>query len=294
VPTPLGCGLAIVLTGLAGALVAMSINTADAHAVAAVVLPTLLVAGVGFVDDHQGLSARLRLLVHFVCAAACVLALAPMLGPQPGPAWWLGLALCVPTVAWCTNLYNFMDGIDGIAASEGLFVGLAAAWLLHGRGMDGIAWLLAVCGGACAGFLAWNWRPASIFMGDVGSGALGFLFAGSAVATWIGGALTPWVWILLLGVFAADATTTLVVRWRRGDRLTQPHRSHAYQRLARRLGDHGHAVRWTIAINVFWLLPLALLAAARPGLGPWLAVPGVGVLVWAALRLGAGRPDEAT
>jgi Fuc2NAc and GlcNAc transferase len=294
VPTPRGGGLAIVATLLGAAAIVVWLRPAGALVVAAVVLPTLVVAMLGLVDDHRGLSANFRLRVQFFCAAASVVALWATLGPRPLPGGWFALALvlCVPAIAWCTNLYNFMDGIDGIAASQGVFVALTAAWLLQGRGMDGIAWLLVACGGACAGFLAWNWRPASIFMGDVGSGALGFFFGAVALATWVGGVLTPWVWILLLGVFIADATTTLAVRWHRGDRLAEAHRSHAYQRLSRRLGDHGKVVRWVVAVNLLWLMPLATLATVRPNWGGGLAVTGIGALVYAALRLGAGRPDH--
>lgn len=294
VPTPRGGGVAIVATLLGAAALVSWLRPAAALVVSAVVVPTLVVAALGLVDDHRGLSASFRLRVQLLCAAACVFALWAALGPDPVPGGWftIALVLCVPAIAWCTNLYNFMDGIDGIAASQGVFVALAAAWLLHGRGMDAIAWLLAACGGACAGFLAWNWRPASIFMGDVGSGALGFFFAAVALATWVGGALLPWVWVLLLGVFVADATTTLVVRWRRGDRLAQAHRSHAYQRLSRRLGDHAKVVRWIAAVNLLWLMPLAVLATVRPQWGGGLAVVGVGALVYAALRLGAGNPDH--
>jgi Fuc2NAc and GlcNAc transferase len=293
VPTPRGGGVAIVLT-VAAAAPFIAARVPDAVApFGAVILPTLVVALLGLLDDRYSLTAGLRLVVQLACAVSCIAAVTAIVRPVPSVGTAAVLVFCVFATLWCTNLYNFMDGIDGIAGTEGLFVSVAAAVLISGRDASGIAELLWVTAGACGGFLVWNWQPARIFMGDVGSAALGFLFAAVATFTWLTGAMSPWVWAILLGAFVTDATVTLLVRWRRGEKLMEAHRSHAYQRVARKLGSHGSTVGWLLALNLLWLLPIAALAQHWPGHAPWLACLALGPLAVAAYRSGAGRADES-
>jgi Fuc2NAc and GlcNAc transferase len=117
---------------------------------------------------------------------------------------------------------------------------------------------------ACLGFLVWNWPPARIFMGDVGSGYLGYVIAVLAIASARGNPTALLSWLILGGVFFCDATVTLVRRVLRRDRVHQAHRSHAYQWLARRWGSHSRVTIATALINLCWLLPCALFAAAHP------------------------------
>ena len=130
------------------------------------------------------------------------------------------------------NLFNFMDGIDGLAASEALFVIRAGAWLSAAGG--GVTAASGVLAGACAGFLLWNWPPARIFLGDAGSGYLGYVTAVLALASARGNSDAIWVWLILGGVFFVDATVTLVRRVLRGEHVHEAHRTHSYQWLARR------------------------------------------------------------
>ncbi|MCM5572386.1 glycosyltransferase family 4 protein [Burkholderiaceae bacterium FT117] len=298
VPTPRGGGIAIV-AGFALAATGWTLASGDARAGElwlALVPPALLVACVGFVDDHRPLSARLRLLAHFVAAAWAV----GMLGGLPaiplpaGPLYLgaAGTALAIVGTVWCLNLYNFMDGIDGIAASEAVFVALAAA-MLGGPGSAAFVPLLALAA-ASAGFLVFNWPPARIFMGDVGSGFLGLALAGLLLAQQAAGDLPIGAAIVLLGVFLSDATATLLVRLLRGDRIHEAHRSHAYQRAARRFGGHRPVTVAVIAIDLLWLLPLAWLAARFPGWSLPVAAAALGPLSALALALGAGRPDAGS
>jgi Fuc2NAc and GlcNAc transferase len=159
------------------------------------------------------------------------------------------------------NLFNFMDGIDGIASVEAVSVALGGAvvWSLAGSGSG---WLLAVVFAACVGgFLIWNLPPARIFMGDAGSGFLGLVIG--ALSLWCSQAAPHlfWSWFILLGCFMVDGTTTLVRRVRRHDKFNEAHRSHAYQYAARKHGSHQTVSLAFLAITTLWLLPIALLVA---------------------------------
>jgi Fuc2NAc and GlcNAc transferase len=186
-----------------------------------------------------------------------------------------------------------MDGIDGIAASETLSVGLMAALLLTlgtGIGLTATAGVALALAAASGGFLAWNWPPARIFMGDVGSGVLGFVLAVLALWSAIHEELSLVVWLILAGVFLVDATLTLLIRMFRGERWFEAHRSHAFQHAARRWGSHRTITLSVLAINVGWLLPMAWLAATHPSWELALLALALLPLTLLAYRLGAGRP----
>lgn len=270
-PTPRGGGLAIVTAFLAGLLV-LTLTGPDGAAGFSLLLlgSSLLVAGVGLGDDLRSLTAGKRLLVHLLAALLLVWGLGrpEVAGNAPGRIVGLGWpagCLLVLAVAWSLNLFNFMDGIDGLAAGEAAFVAGGAALLLAGRGgvreMQ-LLWLLAV---ACLGFLRWNWPPARIFLGDVGSGFLGFVLAALALRTAVFDDLLPVAsWLILPGVFLTDATATLLRRVARRERWYQAHRSHAYQQAAARYGSHRPITLAVMAINLFWLLPLSGLCVIVP------------------------------
>jgi Fuc2NAc and GlcNAc transferase len=151
---------------------------------------------------------------------------------------------------------------------------------------------LLLLAAATAGFLFWNWPPAKIFLGDVGSGYLGFALGVLALWTVDEGWLTAWVWLILGGAFIADATVTLLVRARIGARLAESHRSHAYQRLSRYWSSHRTVSIAFIVVNVLWIAPWALLAAYFPNIGAACTVAALAPLFLLAARLGAGRPGE--
>ena len=232
VPTPRGGGLAIVLT--------WSVLVTLLTLAGLIPLPWslawlgggLLVAGIGSVDDHRSVAARWRLLVHFGAAVWAVFWLGGLPSLQVGP-WSLplgpmGAPLAVVALVWLTNLYNFMDGIDGLAGAEALTVAAVAGMLLWWSGAPALAlccWALAA---GSAGFLRWNWPPAKIFMGDVGSGWLGFTLGLLALVGERSGVLPALVWLILLSVFVWDATFTLLQRVWRGQRWYNPHRAHAW------------------------------------------------------------------
>ena len=194
------------------------------------------VAVIGWIDDHGGLTVRTRLVAHAL--AACVI-LPLVLLPVPVPAWPL-----VAVVAWwifcciaAANVVNFIDGIDGLIGLTALVFGAYAS--LVGAPGGAAAMLGAALAGAAAGFLAWNWSPARIFLGDVGSSAIGFVFVIVGVLLMHETGRGIIMTFLPLWPIVLDANVTLFRRWRRGEALTEAHRSHFYQRLAN--GGWGHA-----------------------------------------------------
>lgn len=297
-PTPRGGGLAIVAVVLASLVALAVVGVLPMRELWGLAGAGLLVGGIGWVDDHRHVPAPLRLLVHFAGAAW---ALAWLGGLPPVELFgaavdlrWPGQALALVYIVWMLNLYNFMDGIDGIAGVEAVTVCLGAVVLhrLVDPSSEGSATSLLVAGAVC-GFLVWNFPRARIFMGDVGSGFLGILLALMSLEA---GRVAPelfWGWLVLLGAFVVDATTTLMRRLLRFEAVHEAHRSHAYQRLAHRIGSHPPVTLSVGAINVLWLLPMAILVATRRVDG----VLGLGVayapLIGVALALGAGRPNES-
>lgn len=264
-PTPRGGGLAIVASLIAALTTLYYLKLLAPTAYAALAGAGLAVALIGFADDHRPVAARWRLAVHFAAAAWALFWLggAPTLivfGIELAP----GLASTVVVtlyLVWLLNLYNFMDGIDGIAGIETVCVAVGGSVLFLIGGQPGAA-LAALCmAAAAAGFLAWNLPPARIFMGDVGSGFLGIV---AGVLSLLAAHFDPqllWAWLILLGVFVVDASYTLLRRVLRGEAVHLAHRSHAYQRAARHFGGHLPVSAGVAAINLLWLMPLALLVA---------------------------------
>lgn len=294
-PMPVSGGLGIVLPFylLAGFLLLRGSLPQD---VFLALLAGMPVAAVGLIDDIRKLDIRTRLPAH---AAAAAWAL-----------WWLGdvPAIAFPGVSldtpillqmlaflalvWLLNLFNFMDGIDGLAAGEAVFVMLAACLFAVLNANQSGALLSAVLALLCCGFLVWNWPPAKIFMGDVGSAFLGFVIGVLALASMLQGSQNLWSWILLLGVFIVDATYTLLRRVLTGQRWYDGHSTHAYQHAARRFGSHGKVSLGVLLINLFWLAPLAWLSNHYPAAGLLITICGLLPLIALAVLLGAGGAQE--
>ena len=241
-PTPRGGGLAIAAVLLGAIALLLLDGDLDRHLGAALLGGGALVAAVGWADDHGGVRAAYRAVVQLAAAVWGVAWLGGFptitLGTRvyaPGPA---GSVLAVVGVVWCINFYNFMDGIDGIAALNGIVVGAFGALLLSDSGHAYLAVISTIVAGTCAGFLYWNRPPARIFMGDVGSGLLGFVFAMLALASERQAGPAVLLWVLLLGVFVVDATITLARRVLHGERWYDAHRRHAYQRLVQSGRSH--------------------------------------------------------
>jgi Fuc2NAc and GlcNAc transferase len=287
-----------VLVTTMGLLLLRAAGVIDPALTVVLVLGGLSVAAVGLWDDYRSAPVALRMAAHFGAAilAICLLGKAPVLNAgqlvvDPGP---IGPVLNVLAIVWVLNLFNFMDGIDGIAASEAAFICTGASilgGLLAQSALPQLAPALLLAA-AALGFLCWNWPRAAVFMGDVGSGYLGYVIVVLAIHSAQTTRVNIYAWLTLGGVFFVDATLTLCRRvWRR-EPASGAHRTHAYQWLARRWGSHARVTTAVLAINVFWLLPAAAVAVKLPTSAPWILLAAfipVGVLAWLS---GAGRAEE--
>lgn len=291
--TPVGGGLSIVFVFALGT-VAMFVFAFITTTQLGVLLSALPVAMAGLADDKKPLDFRVRLAIQAACALFALIWVGALpaipFGPFSLPLGLLGFVLVPVAFIWLTNLYNFMDGIDGIAGAQGAFVCAGAAVIFLQHGDSTLALLCLLLFSAYIGFLVFNWQPASIFMGDVGSGFSGFMLGALALLGHSAGTMSLWSWVLLLGIFIVDATATLLTRWHLRQRWYEAHRSHVYQKLALRYGSHSAVVWRILLLNVLWLLPLALLAGKLPEYGVYFAITGLLPLSVAAFMMGAGRP----
>lgn len=276
-PTPRGGGLGAVTAILASfiAIIAVTDHAAVSFAnpaiVAAGVAACIAIAAIGWLDDRRDVPVRVRLGVHLVGGGAVgALSLAsdtPVALRAVLFAWW---------VFWTVssiNLINFMDGINGLVASQ---ISIFAASLMLFAWQSSVStWYAAAVAAACVGFLPWNYPRARIFLGDVGSGSLGYLVPFVALLTMQETGINICRAHLPLFPLFADATVTIIQRWRRGETLTQPHRSHLYQRLAN--GGAGHA-RVTLLYACISIVG-ALVAHATSGIEETLLICGYGTAV---------------
>jgi Fuc2NAc and GlcNAc transferase len=272
-PTPRGGGVAIVFVVLTFLLLAGSIRLLSWNVVIGLGVGGAAVAMIGWIDDVSSVPPSRRLLVHFGAAAWAVAWLGGFqfitIGSQRIELGIVGSVLAVIGIVWATNLFNFMDGSDGIVAVEAASIGAIGGCLLFLRGNPGLGTLGLVLGGAALGFGWWNWAPAKIFLGDVGSGFVGFLIGALAVASENADSVPVTVWIILCCLFLVDATLTLLRRLRQGH-WKEPHRTHAYQVAIQGGWSHDAVATWVASAN----LVLGTLAAlAVLGLLPlWLAL----------------------
>ena len=297
IPTPRGGGLSIVLATTCGLAILVADGLLPTHLSVVLVLGGLSVAAVGFWDDVHSAPISVRMLVHLGSTAAALYLLGNAttirVGEWAAELGWAGPFFWLIAIVWVVNLFNFMDGIDGIAASEAAFILLGAAALglfaAHCSPAQVAPALLA--GAACLGFLRWNWPPASIFMGDIGSGYLGYTIGVIAFDLSQNTAINFCAWLILGGVFLVDATLTLLRRLFRGERIYQAHRTHAYQWLARRWGSHSRVTIAVLLVNLLWLYPCAAFAVEFPESAGWICVLALAPLTVAAWLGGSGRPE---
>ena len=291
IATPRGGGLSIVMCFLI-ALCFGNLSSSDIFF--ALIGAGILVAFVGFWDDRGHIAARWRLLSHFIAAIWVLF----WLGGVPEFQFlnlsinlsWFGFIIVAFTLVWLLNLFNFMDGIDGIAASETIFVACAGAYFSWLNGLENLSYISLVLASSTMGFLILNWPPAKIFMGDVGSGFLGLMLGIIAYANILEGG-SFWVWLILLAVFLVDSGVTLLRRIFNGDKWYEAHCSHAYQHAARKWG-HRRVTIAIIIINLCWLLPLAYLVYLNEGLAILLVSVAYIPLILLALKFKSGMADR--
>ena len=298
-PTPRGGGIAFVTTSLVGFLLLLLNNSLDAAEILALCCAGAIVAIAGHLDDRQKISgATIRLGFHALGAIILIVGIGfpsqISLFDRTIDTGIIGSILGVLYLVWLLNLFNFMDGTDGIAASEALFVCVAGAILnFHVLSDSNFSAAAIILASSTFGFLLFNWSPAKIFMGDVGSGYLGMVVGGLSLMAAKQQHELLWVWIILLAVFVSDATVTLIRRLLRKQKPHVAHRSHAYQHLAIQFNSHATVSLLVLVINVVWLLPIAFFVANKQLAGTTGVVVAYVPLLVAALALNAGKDSVA-
>jgi UDP-N-acetylmuramyl pentapeptide phosphotransferase/UDP-N-acetylglucosamine-1-phosphate transferase len=245
VATPRGGGISIVASAALALAWLAATHAITVSTAALVAAGLLLVAGIGWIDDHRPLSPWSRLAVQAVAAASVAIALS-FAGRDPASA-----AFGFVVVMVLVNVWNFMDGIDGLAVSQALLVAAGWAWFAW---PDPWSWLLVAVAAACLGFLPFNLPSARIFLGDVGSGSLGYLLAVGLLWLPPHAMASRWLAWLPLSAFLVDAALTLLRRILNRERWWTPHLQHAYQRWTLRCGRHGPVTcayaLWTVCMVV--------------------------------------------
>ena len=298
IPTPHGGGIAIASLIIFLGLLALVFGWLPVqHSVWAFVCLGAVMLALGVWDDFGHVSPKLRLALHFLVAGIGLISLPTLpvisfFGVEVDTAKTLLLwPLLLASWVWLINLYNFMDGIDGLAALQALllFVGMALNFWYMGD--HDWAWVCLFMASTVLSFAVFNWPPAKIFMGDGGSGFLGFVIGFLALLSASLTEISLWSWVLLLTLFISDATTTLLVRFFTGQDVLQAHRSHAYQILSRKFGGHLPVTLGYGAIMLLGLTPLSWLANTYPATGFALFLTTFMIACTVALKLGCGRPE---
>jgi Fuc2NAc and GlcNAc transferase len=285
-PKPRGGGLGIACFGLIGVLGA-ELGFWKWLLLGA----SLLVALIGWIDDSGGLRARIRLVVHSIAALMVLGFLPDVISLHLGLLELSGVWLLIPAflmIVWMLNLYNFMDGIDGLAGAEAIIGGAVLSVLSYYLGARDLALIYLTIASASLGFLCLNWPPAKIFMGDVGSGFLGFVFGALAIRGEITKQLPLSASLAVFGFFVVDSGITLIRRQLRGEKVYEAHRKHAYQKAVQKGYSHRHVTISIILVNLLWLAPFAALCVWNPQWQLLYIFVAYLPLAWKAYKLGAG------
>jgi UDP-N-acetylmuramyl pentapeptide phosphotransferase/UDP-N-acetylglucosamine-1-phosphate transferase len=285
---PRGGGLAIVVIMVVASLISLPWFPGDWKLILLPLLALVVLLGAaGWVDDRRSLSPLLRLsmqliaVLQFVSIAGHIQVIE--LGTLYIPLGPLAGTVSVLWILWLANGYNFMDGIDGIAASQASIVACTIGiWFTLGGWPVMALWCYAIMA-AALGFLVWNWAPAQIFMGDVGSVTLGAVFGALAVIG-VREGMPLGAFLILMSVFVADTTVTLLKRAVRGEVIWQAHKKHYYQRAVTAGWSHAQVTTAVIALTLVMSM-LATLELLRAGPALWRYLGVVSLLVCAGIAV---------
>ena len=263
-PTPRGGGLSISIIILFTVVLCAVLKIMAFRDASALLFGGVLISLVGWIDDHKDISAAWRGFLYFIAACLAMIILGGFnnikIGTTTIQLGYIGSILAIIGITWLTNLYNFMDGTDGLASLQAITASCVAGLMFWSNEEYGMAIVCLSVTSACAGFLVWNWPPAKIFMGDVGSCMLGFTFGICAVIGEKTESVYLYLWISLLSVFIMDATLTLIKRIITGEKWYIAHRTHGYQKLIQLGMSHSDLAISFIILNIFLILPFSYVA----------------------------------
>ena len=291
-PTPRGAGIVFVILTILTTLITEILYANSISESIFVLLAFTVVALLGAIDDLYNLSPKLRLSIQLAASLAVLFTA----GSIPTIQLFSDISITSPLIAgtiftvgliWMLNLFNFMDGTDGYAALEGIFISITGGVLLILAQSAFWVWPFALAI-SLLGFLPWNLPTAKVFMGDVGSSFIGFFIACIALLSHQENTISIWIWLILSGVFAVDATVTLLRRLILGNRYSDAHRTHAYQLITRKYGNHWRALKYASTLNIFWLLPMAIVAFIWPTIAFLLCIVAYTPLIFIIVCAGAG------
>lgn len=286
-PVPRGGGIVFSIVAVA-VVAAMSTSAAVDPALARTLITGGLIAAIfGWLDDVHQVRALVKLGVQCALAAWMLWSLGGLpIYDVPGTPPWLDLGFSWLGLVWLLNAYNFIDGIDGLAASGAATISALAILATTLAGTDaGVLFACATLAVCSLAFLGYNWPRASVFMGDAGSLFLGFAVATLLVFTVSRGLIGFWTWIVILAFLGGDTTTTTLLRIFLTKRWYGEHRSHAYQNLAR-LHSHLKVLQGILAYHLVWLLPLTIWSVSMPAMAPVAALLAVAPVVTWTFRYG--------
>ena len=261
-PTPTAGGLSMLITFTLYVIILhniLNINNTVLYFLFASLLPVVIV---GLIDDYKEMNIYTRLIAQFFSASLIIYYFQisddnNYLNQES----FLIIIISIILSMWLMNLYNFMDGIDGYAASECVFVSFSSALIIYLNNENSILYLyLLGFGFSSIGILIRNWYPAKIFMGDTGSVSIGLLFAFFIFYSASESMISIYTWLILLSIFISDSTYTLFVRIVTKKDITKPHLTHAFHLLATNRNSQIFVTKKMIFINILWVLPMAMLS----------------------------------
>ena len=297
-PKPSAGGVSILISYLFFIFTIANYAATD-YSVFLILLCSLLpVALIGLLDDFFQIRIYLRLLVQLFSAVIIVYYFQinnnnfdiQIYGEQSVIIIFI---ISIILSMWLMNLYNFMDGVDGYASIECIFVSFSASFIAYWNNSENLLYIyIAGIGAATLGFLLRNWPPAKIFMGDTGSVSIGCIFSFFIFYTASESVISIYTWLILLSVFISDASYTLAVRIVTKRNITRAHLRHAFHILAVRENSHNYVNKVLISINLCWILPLALLSNAYMDYHIIIAILAYLPLLISLIKIGAGLEEK--
>lgn len=269
-PTPKGGGLALYLSYNLCVILAYELGFLAVDIVEPLLFGSPVVAVLGWLDDQKNLPAKLRLLIHLIVSALIFFILTDGMRISfhvsylPVNIVYILIPFVVLYISWFINLYNFMDGVDGMAGATGLVVSLFLATTFYFNNLFTYAFLYSLLSTGIAGFLILNWSPAKIFLGDTGAYFLGFMFSTLSLVALIYEKIPLHVTIICFAFFITDTTYTLIMRAIKKQNVFEAHRQFAFHKFLRKGNSHQKVSLFYALVSAFWLCPLAYLVFKFP------------------------------